>query len=92
MAINFDLAGKAYDTVTVTPTAAQIEAYARAAGDGNPRYAVGPGQIAPPVFAVVPAFPSLIGGPASFAGCVLLSPFGCKRGVAGEFLRSPKFA
>jgi acyl dehydratase len=63
MGINFDLAGKVYDTVRTTPTAAQIEAYARAAGDDNPRYAAGPRQVAPPVFAVVPAFPSLIGGP-----------------------------
>lgn len=89
MAINFDLAGKAYDTVTVTPTAAQIEAYARAAGDGNPRYAVGPGQIAPPVFAVVPAFPSLIGGPVADPDLGVEDPLTILHGEQGFVFHRP---
>jgi acyl dehydratase len=65
MPLNFDLAPKAYDPVEATPTAEQIEAYARASSDDNPRYVAGPGQSAPLVFAVVPGFASLIGGPAT---------------------------
>jgi acyl dehydratase len=65
MALNFGLAPKAYDAVEATPTAAQIEAYARASSDPNPRYAAGPDQVAPPVFAVVPGLVPLIGGPTS---------------------------
>ena len=63
MPLNFDLAPKAYDVVEATPTAAEIEAYARASSDPNPRYAPGPGQVAPLVFAAVPAFVPLIGRP-----------------------------
>ena len=55
MPLNFDLAGKVYPSVTVKVTSDQIAAYAEAAGDANPRYRPGPDQIAPPVFAVVPA-------------------------------------
>ena len=55
MPLNFDLAGKTYPTVTATVTPEQIDAYARAAHDANPRYAAGPDQVAPPAFAVVPA-------------------------------------
>jgi acyl dehydratase len=63
MPLNFALAPKAYEVVEAVPTAAEIEAYARASADGNPRYAAGPDQVAPPVFAVVPGFASLISGP-----------------------------
>ncbi|MFQ5947287.1 MAG: MaoC/PaaZ C-terminal domain-containing protein [Acidimicrobiia bacterium] len=56
MPLNFNLAPKTYDPTEVTVSSQQIEAYARAPGDDNPRYAPGPDQVAPPVFAVVPAF------------------------------------
>jgi acyl dehydratase len=56
MPLNFDLAGKTYESVEVTVTAEQIEAYARASGDVNPRYVAGDSQIASPVFPVVPGF------------------------------------
>ena len=57
MPLNFDLAGKTYDPVTVDVTAAQIEQYARASGDDNPRHrADAADQIASAVFAVVPGF------------------------------------
>jgi acyl dehydratase len=56
MPLNFDLAGKAYDPVEVAVTAEQIEQYALASGDDNPRYQPGPDQIGPPVFPVVPGF------------------------------------
>ena len=55
MPLNFDLAGKTYPSQTVTVTAEQIEAYARASGDDNPRHrADAADQVAPAVFAVVP--------------------------------------
>ena len=63
MALNFDLAGKAYDVVRATPTPEQIAAYAEASGDDNPRYRIGPDQIASPIFGVVPGFDALIMGP-----------------------------
>lgn len=56
MALNFDLGGKRYDPVEVTVTAEHIAQYATASGDTNPRYAVGPDQVASPVFAVAPGF------------------------------------
>lgn len=56
MPLNFDLAGKTYEPVEATVTAEQIERYALACGDDNPRYRPGPDQIAPPVFPVVPGF------------------------------------
>jgi acyl dehydratase len=53
--LNFDLAGKTYPSQTITVTAEQIEAYAEASGDGNPRHrADAPDQVASAVFAVVP--------------------------------------
>ena len=55
MPLNFDLAGKTYPSQTITVTAEQIEAYAEASGDGNPRHrADAPDQVASAVFAVVP--------------------------------------
>ena len=57
MPLNFDLGGKVYEPVTRVVTAEEIEAYARASGDPNPMYAKGPGQVAPPIFPVVPGFP-----------------------------------
>jgi acyl dehydratase len=89
MPINFDLAAKAYDTVSVTSTAGQIEAYARAAADDNPRYAAGPGQVAPPVFAVVPAFPSLIGGPVADPELGLEDPLAILHGEQGFVFHRP---
>jgi acyl dehydratase len=57
MPLNFDLAGKTYDPITRTVTAEQIEAYARASRDDNPRYrADHDDQVASPVFPVVPGF------------------------------------
>jgi acyl dehydratase len=56
MPLNFDLAGKAYDPVEVTVTAEDIERYAAASSDDNPRYRSGPDQIGSPVFPVVPGF------------------------------------
>ncbi|HSG79110.1 MAG TPA: MaoC/PaaZ C-terminal domain-containing protein [Acidimicrobiia bacterium] len=55
MPLNFDLAGKTYLSRTITVTADQIEAYAEASGDDNPRHRVGADdQVASAVFAVVP--------------------------------------
>ncbi len=59
MPLNFDLAGKAYESIERTVTAEQIAAYAAASGDGNPRHAIGPDQVAPVVFPVVPGFSEL---------------------------------
>ncbi len=52
MPLNFDLAGKVYEPVRVTITAEDIEHYAEASGDPNPRHRRGPGQVASLVFPV----------------------------------------
>lgn len=54
MPLNFDLAGKVYEPVSVTITAEEIEQYALASGDHNPRHAPGADQIASLVFPVRP--------------------------------------
>jgi acyl dehydratase len=57
MPLNFDLAGKTYDSVEKTITAEQIEAYAAASRDDNPRHrADHDDQVASPIFPVVPGF------------------------------------
>jgi acyl dehydratase len=56
MPLNFALGGKTYDSVTVTVTAEQIEAYALASGDPSPRCRIGADQVASPIFPVVPGF------------------------------------
>jgi acyl dehydratase len=57
MPLNFALAGKTYDPVTLTVRADEIAAYALASGDDNPRHASGPEQVASPVFPVVHGLP-----------------------------------
>ncbi|OFW67634.1 MAG: hypothetical protein A2Z12_01355 [Actinobacteria bacterium RBG_16_68_21] len=57
MPLNFSLAPKVYEPVTRTITADEIEAYASASGDPNPRYHAGPDQVASPIFPVVPGLP-----------------------------------
>jgi acyl dehydratase len=52
MPLNFGLAGKAYDPVEVTITAEEIERYAEASGDPNPRHRRGPDQVGSLVFPV----------------------------------------
>jgi acyl dehydratase len=59
VSLNFNLAGKAYQPLEATVIAEQIQRYAAASGDGNPRYAPGPGQAVPPVFPAVLARPLL---------------------------------
>lgn len=59
MPLNFGLAGKTYPPVEATVTAGQMDRFARACGDLNERYLMGPDQVAPPLFAVVPGFPLL---------------------------------
>ena len=66
MPLNFSLGGKTYEPVTRTITAEEIEAYAVASGDANPRYRIGPDQVASPIFPVVPGFPLM--------GAVTLDP------------------
>ncbi len=56
MPLNFSLGGKTYESVTVTITGEQIEAYALASGDANPRHRMGDDQVASPIFPVVPGF------------------------------------
>lgn len=60
MPLNFSLAGKTYEPVAATADPAGIERYAAASGDANPRYAVGPGQIASPLYPVVFGFPLMM--------------------------------
>ena len=60
MPLNFGLAGKSYPPHTVTIEAADIEAYARATSDLNPRYLEGDDRPAPPLFPVVAAFPIML--------------------------------
>jgi len=60
MPLDFSLAGKTYDSIDITIDPADIERYAAASGDDNPRYRVGPGQVASPVFPVVPGFPHMM--------------------------------
>jgi acyl dehydratase len=55
MALNADLAGKDYGETTYEVTADAIAKFARATNDPNDRY-MGSDAVAPPVFAVVPAF------------------------------------
>jgi acyl dehydratase len=57
MPLNFGLGGKTYEPVTRVVDAEEIARYAAASGDDNPAYAVGPGQIASPIFPVVPGLP-----------------------------------
>lgn len=57
MPLNFDLAGKVYEPEVRTITAEEIAAYAVASGDENRRHAIGPEQIASPIFPVVPGLP-----------------------------------
>lgn len=48
--------GRAYRTGAVFARPQHLAAYALAVGDQNPRYAVGPDQVAPPLYAVRPLF------------------------------------
>jgi acyl dehydratase len=57
--LNAGLAGKDYGTSTYEVTAEAIERFARATNDLNERY-LGAHAVAPPVFAVVPAFSSFM--------------------------------
>lgn len=57
MPLNFDLAGKTYDSVTSIVDPEAVAAYAAASGDTNPRYQIGEGQIASPLFPVVLGLP-----------------------------------
>ncbi len=59
MALNFDLAGKVYESTEVTITAEQIAAYADASGDPNPRHQPGPDQVASLIFGVVPGWEAM---------------------------------
>jgi len=59
MPLNFSLGGKVYEAVTTTISAADIEAYAAASGDTNPRHRIGPDQVASPIFPVVAGLPLL---------------------------------
>lgn len=59
MGLNADAAGKEYDTSTYEVTAEAIQRFARATNDSNDRY-LGPDAVAPPIFAVVPAFNSFM--------------------------------
>jgi acyl dehydratase len=53
--LNADLAGKDYGVTTYEVTADALEKFARATNDLNERY-LGTDVVAPPIFAVVPAF------------------------------------
>jgi acyl dehydratase len=57
MPLNFGLGSKTYDPVTRTIEAEDIARYAQASGDDNPVHAVGPDQIASPIFPVVHGLP-----------------------------------
>ncbi len=59
MGVNRDALGKTYQG-SWEVTGAQMSAYARAAEDVNPRYEEGAGQVAPPLFVVVPMMPVLM--------------------------------
>jgi acyl dehydratase len=59
MPLNADLAGKEYGQTTYEVTAEAIERFARATNDLNERY-LGSDVVAPPIFAVVPAFKSFM--------------------------------
>ena len=63
MPINFDLAGKVYDPIEVTISGEDIQRYALASGDTNPRYAIGDDQMASPIFLVVPSLGLMEGAP-----------------------------
>jgi len=56
MPLNFDLAGKVYESSAVTISAEEIAAYATASGDTNPRHQAGPDQVASLIFPVVPGW------------------------------------
>jgi acyl dehydratase len=58
MAINRDRVGAEYPVPDFEATAERIAAYAEATGDPLPAYR-GPAAIAPPVFAIVPAWPAV---------------------------------
>jgi acyl dehydratase len=57
--LNAGLAGKEYGTSAFEVTAEAIEKFARATNDPNQRY-LGGNAVAPPIFAVVPAFNSFM--------------------------------
>jgi acyl dehydratase len=57
MPLNFGLGGKTYEPVTRVVEAEEIARYAVASGDDNAAHAVGPNQIASPIFPVVPGLP-----------------------------------
>jgi acyl dehydratase len=59
MPLNADLAGKEYGETSYEVTAGAIEKFARATNDLNDRY-LGAEKVAPPIFAVVPAFNSFM--------------------------------
>lgn len=59
MSLNADVAGKDYGETTYEVTAEAIERFARATNDLNERY-LGTDMVAPPIFAVVPAFKSFM--------------------------------
>ena len=59
MALNFDLAGKVYESTEVTITAEQIAAYADASGDPSPRHQPGADQVASLIFGVVPGWEAM---------------------------------
>lgn len=59
MGVNRDALGKTYQG-SWEVTGAQMSAYARATEDVNPRYEEGAGQVAPPLFVVVPMMPVLM--------------------------------
>jgi acyl dehydratase len=59
MPLNADLGGKDYGETTYEVTAEAIEKFARATNDLNDRY-LGTDMVAPPIFAVVPAFKSFM--------------------------------
>ncbi len=60
MALNSALVDKEYEPSRFEVTAEHIEKYARATNDENERYLSGEDVVAPPVFAVVPAFNSFM--------------------------------
>jgi len=58
MALNKDLAGKAYTAKTFDVAADRIEAFARATNDENERYFAGDDSVGSPVFPIVGSFDS----------------------------------
>lgn len=60
MPLNFDLAGKTYDSETVEISAESIEEYAKASRIGNPRHEQGPDQVPPLIYPVVIGLPMTV--------------------------------